>query len=60
VGDYPIRQLVLCEKDFGWMALWELNPEVLGSIWLMAYATWGKSLRLKAFMIGEDGPCPFF
>jgi hypothetical protein len=21
VEDYPIRQLVLCEKDFGWMAL---------------------------------------
>jgi hypothetical protein len=20
-GDYPIRQLVLCEEDFGWMAL---------------------------------------
>jgi hypothetical protein len=23
VGDYPIRQLVLYEKDLGWMALWE-------------------------------------
>jgi hypothetical protein len=29
LGDYPIRQLVLCEKDFGWMALWKLNPEAL-------------------------------
>jgi hypothetical protein len=27
VGDCPVRQLVLCEKDFGWMVLWELNPE---------------------------------
>jgi hypothetical protein len=40
VGDYPIRQL--CEKDFGWMALRELNPEVLGSRWLMASAIWGE------------------
>jgi hypothetical protein len=29
VGGCPIRQRVLCEKDFGWMALWGLNPEVL-------------------------------
>jgi hypothetical protein len=41
VGDYPIRQLVLYEKDFVWMVFWELNPEVLGSLWLMASATWG-------------------
>jgi hypothetical protein len=40
VGDYSIRQLVLHEKDFGWMAFWELNPEVLGSLWLMAFVTW--------------------
>jgi hypothetical protein len=25
-----MRQLVLYEKDFGWMTFWELNPEVLG------------------------------
>jgi hypothetical protein len=30
VEDYPVRQLVLYEKDFGWVAFWELNPEVLG------------------------------
>jgi hypothetical protein len=41
VGDCPIRQRVLCKKDFGWMAFWGLNPEVLGSIWLTASATWG-------------------
>jgi hypothetical protein len=41
VGGYPIRQLVLYEKYFGWMALWELNTEVLGSLWLMTSATWG-------------------
>jgi hypothetical protein len=38
VEDRPIRQRVLCEKDFGWMALWGLNPEVLGLLWLMASA----------------------
>jgi hypothetical protein len=39
-GD-PIRQLVLHERNFGWMDVWELNPERLGSLWLMASATWG-------------------
>jgi hypothetical protein len=39
------------------MAFWELNPEVLGSLCLMASATLGggESLRLKASMIGEGG-----
>jgi hypothetical protein len=38
------------------MAFWELNPEVLRSLWLMASATLGrKFLRLKAFMIREGG-----
>jgi hypothetical protein len=31
VGDCPIRQRVLCKKDFCWMALWGLNPQVLWS-----------------------------
>jgi hypothetical protein len=39
VGNYPIRQLVLYENDFGWMAFWELNPEVLELLWLMTYST---------------------
>jgi hypothetical protein len=55
LGDYPIRQLVLWEKDFGWMIVWELKSEVLGSLRLMASAIWG----LKASMIGESVPCPF-
>jgi hypothetical protein len=42
VGDYPIRQLGLYQKDFGWVAFWELDPEVLGSISLMSSATWGR------------------
>jgi hypothetical protein len=37
-----MRRSVLCEKDFGWMALWGLNPEVLWPLWLMASATWGE------------------
>jgi hypothetical protein len=41
MGDCHIRQRVLCKKDFGWMALWGLNPDVLGSLCLMASATWG-------------------
>jgi hypothetical protein len=42
VGDCPIMQRVLCKKDFGWMALWGLNREPLGSLWLMVSATWGE------------------
>jgi hypothetical protein len=60
-GDYLITQLALYEKDFGWMAFWELNPEVLGSLWLLASATWGgggETLRLKATMMGAGGSCP--
>jgi hypothetical protein len=60
VGDYPVRQLVLYKKDFGWTAFSELNTEVLGSIWLMASAAlkWGITLA-ESLMIREDGRCPF-
>jgi hypothetical protein len=34
MGGYRIGQFVLYEKDFGWMALWDLDPEMLGSLWL--------------------------
>jgi hypothetical protein len=44
VGDYPIMQRVPCEKYFGCMALWKWNPEVLGSLWLMASATWAETI----------------
>jgi hypothetical protein len=38
VGDCPIWQLVLCEKDFGSLGV---EPRVFGLLWLMASATWG-------------------
>jgi hypothetical protein len=41
IGDYPIRQLVLNENNIDWLAFWEMNPEVVGSLWLMASAIWG-------------------
>jgi hypothetical protein len=60
VGDYPIRQLVLCGKDFGWMAFWELNPEVLGSLWLKAFATWrGHHFSWRPPWLGKAGSGPF-
>jgi hypothetical protein len=35
-------QFVLCEKNFGWMDVWELNPEGLESLRLKAFGTfWG-------------------
>jgi hypothetical protein len=47
MADCSLRQLVLYEKDFGWMAFWELDPEVLKSLWL------------KATLTEEGEPCPF-
>jgi hypothetical protein len=41
LDDDTIRQIVIYENDFGWIDFWELNPEVLGSLWLIAFATWG-------------------
>jgi hypothetical protein len=54
VGDYPIRQLVLHPRILvGWF-FWELNSEMLVSLWLKASATWGGgSLRPKASVMGR-------
>jgi hypothetical protein len=41
VGDHYIGQLVLYEKEFCLIDFWELDPEVLGSLWLMAFAILG-------------------
>jgi hypothetical protein len=55
---------MLYENKFGWMDVWELNPEWMELLWLKACATcvcvcvcvfW-----LKASMIREGGPFPFF
>jgi hypothetical protein len=53
-GGYPIRQLILHPRILVRWFSWELNPEVLGSFWLKASATWGGSLRLKAFVMGRQ------
>jgi hypothetical protein len=53
MGDYPIRQLILHTRILvGWFS-WELNPEVVGSFWLKASASWVGSLRLKASVMGR-------
>jgi hypothetical protein len=38
----PSGNVSFVKKDFGWMALWALNLEILGSLWLMASTTWGE------------------
>lgn len=46
-GDYPVKEHVLCEKDFGRTTVLDLKPEVLGPLWLMTSASdmeSGKSL----------------
>jgi hypothetical protein len=53
VGDYPIRQLILHPRILvGWFS-WQLNAEVLWSLWLKASATWGGSHRPKASVKGR-------
>ncbi|KDR11388.1 hypothetical protein L798_14020 [Zootermopsis nevadensis] len=44
-----IRQFVLCYENFGWMDVWESDPERLRPLWLKASATWegNKSFWLK-------------
>jgi hypothetical protein len=60
VGDYPSRQLILHTRILvGWFT-WELNPEVLGSLWLKAYATWGGGITsAEGLRDGEEGRAPF-
>jgi hypothetical protein len=60
--DAAIRQFVLQENNFGWMDVWKLNAERLGSYWLKAFATGGGgggSIWLKAPMTGGSGCAPF-
>jgi hypothetical protein len=53
VGDYPIRQLVVYEKDFGWMALFGFEPRSFVILLSDALCDLGgKSLWLKASMTG--------
>jgi hypothetical protein len=42
------------------MALWKLNPELLGSLWLMASSIWGVEITLaESLHDWEGGPYPF-
>jgi hypothetical protein len=43
--DDTIGQCVLWEKNFGWMDVWELNPEGLESLWLKAYMISGRRAK---------------
>jgi hypothetical protein len=59
VGHLSIRQLVVREMDFRWMALWELNPDVFRKLWPMASATWGEITLAEGLHDGGRRPCPF-
>jgi hypothetical protein len=56
LGNTPSENLSLIKRILvGWL-FWELNPEVLGLLWLKVSVIWvRKSLQLKASMIGEAG-----
>jgi hypothetical protein len=54
-GKFPLGK----KKNFGWMDVWGLNREGLGSLWLIASATLGESFWLKASMIGVGGYARF-
>jgi hypothetical protein len=57
VIDYPIRQLVLCEKDIYWLdGSLVVEPRSVGIILADGlYDIGGKPLQLKTSMIGESG-----
>jgi hypothetical protein len=61
VEDEPVREFVLYEDNFGWMDVWELNPEGVGSIRMTPFAIGGggESLWVTA-SFGGNGPCPIF
>jgi hypothetical protein len=60
-GGYPLRQLVLCPEDFGWMVFPDVEPLGVGVALADGLCDLGGrgSLRLKASMIGETGRAPF-
>jgi hypothetical protein len=59
LGGWSHQAICLCERKFGWMDIWELTPEGLGSLWLITSATWrggGGAFWLKATIIRVAGP----
>jgi hypothetical protein len=44
--------------DFGWLVLWELKPEVLGSLWLTASATCGGITLTEGLLVLERWVVP--
>lgn len=55
----PISKLVLYKKSFGWVDIWELNPEGLYLLWLIAAAPSKLIILLSVSRIWVGGPCPF-
>jgi hypothetical protein len=56
-----MKQFILREKDLGFMVVWELNPEGLGSFWLKACATWcGHSCWRPSFRDSLDCPADHY
>jgi hypothetical protein len=47
------------EEDFGCMALWDLVPEVIGSLQLMDSATWVEINLAQGLHDWGKRPCPF-
>jgi hypothetical protein len=42
------------------MDVWKLNPEGLGSLWLMAYATWGEIILAEGLYDRGSGAVSLF
>jgi hypothetical protein len=38
--DDPVSELLTNEKNFGWLDVWKLNAEGMGSVWPMTFATY--------------------
>jgi hypothetical protein len=61
VGDYPIRQLVQNEKDFGWMAFWEKIQKCWDRFgwWPLRFGGGGDHFDWRPPWLGKAGSAPF-
>jgi hypothetical protein len=46
--DEPVRQFVHHKNNFGWMDVWELNPEGMGLLCLKASVTWEEVILVES------------
>jgi hypothetical protein len=59
VGDYPIGQLVLYPKDFGWMVFLRVEPRSVDVALAEGLSVLGGTTSVECLRDGEAGRTPF-